>query len=71
MKEQRTFASLDWNTKGKVTRRERFLAEMNEVTPWLRLVALIEPYYPKGGANAGIMTNLSSQFIQTQRYAAS
>ena len=49
MNDQRTFASMAWNQKGKVTRRERFLAEMNAVTPWARLVARIEPHYPKAG----------------------
>ena len=34
---QTTFASLAWDTKGKVTRRERFLAEMDAVIPWARL----------------------------------
>jgi len=38
-----------WNGKGKVTRRERFLAEMDAVIPWTRLLALIEPHYPKAG----------------------
>jgi IS5 family transposase len=47
---QTTFASLAWNAKGRTTRRERFLAEMNAVVPWARLTALIEPDYPKGGA---------------------
>jgi transposase, IS5 family len=47
--EQRTFASLAWSGKGKVTRRERFLAEMDAVIPWSRLVGLIEPHYPKAG----------------------
>src|SRR5882672_630805 len=46
---QSTFASLAWNGKGKVTRRERFLAEMDAVIPWPRLLALIEPHYPKAG----------------------
>lgn len=49
MSEQRTFASLAWSGKGKVTRRERFLAEMDAVIPWARLVGLIEPHYPKAG----------------------
>jgi IS5 family transposase len=48
MGDQRTFAGLAWTTKGKVTRRERFLMEMNAVIPWAELVASIEPYYPKG-----------------------
>jgi IS5 family transposase len=46
---QTTFASLAWQGKGKVTRRERFLAEMNAVIPWPRLLPLIEPHYPKAG----------------------
>src|ERR1700683_1705474 len=49
MGNQRTFASIAWNGKGKVTRRERFLAEMDAVIPWPRLVRLIEPHYPKAG----------------------
>jgi IS5 family transposase len=46
---QTTFASAAWDKKGKVTRRERFLAEMDAVIPWARLLALIEPHYPKAG----------------------
>lgn len=46
---QMTFASAAWSAKGKTTRRERFLAEMNAVIPWSRLTALIEPHYPKAG----------------------
>jgi len=45
---QTTFASLAWQAKGRTTRRERFLAEMDAVVPWARLTALIEPHYPKG-----------------------
>ena len=47
---QTTFASMAWAAKGKVTRRETFLAEMDQVTPWARLLALIEPHYPKAGS---------------------
>lgn len=46
---QTTFASAAWDRKGKVTRRERFLAEMDAVIPWARLLGLIEPHYPKAG----------------------
>lgn len=46
---QTTFASLAWSSKGKVTKRERFLAEMDAVVPWARLLALIEPHYPTDG----------------------
>ncbi len=49
MSNQRTFASVAWSQKGKVTRRERFLGEMDAVIPWQHLIALIEPHYPKAG----------------------
>jgi hypothetical protein len=46
---QITFASAAWDKKGKVTRRERFLGEMDQVVPWGKILALIEPHYPKAG----------------------
>lgn len=46
---QATFESLAWEHKGKVTRRERLLAEMDAVMPWKALITLIEPHYPKAG----------------------
>lgn len=49
MSEQRTLASVAYDTKGKVTRRERFLREMDAVIPWARLIALIAPHYAKPG----------------------
>ncbi len=49
MGNQGTFASIAWERKGKVTRRERFLTEMDAMIPWSRLVRLIEPHYPKAG----------------------
>lgn len=45
MGQQQTFASEAWRRKGKRTRRERFLAEMDQVIPWRRLLGLIEPHY--------------------------
>jgi transposase, IS5 family len=52
---QTTFASIAWNAKGKVTRRERFLSEMDRVVPWARLCALVEPHYPKGARGRPLM----------------
>jgi IS5 family transposase len=49
MSEQRTLASVAYDTKGKVTRRERFLREMDAVIPWATLRALVEPHYTKPG----------------------
>ena len=67
MSKQRTFAGLAWKDKGKVTRRERFLAEMDAVIPWAQLVALIEPHYPKAGRGRqplGIEKMLRIYFLQ-------
>lgn len=49
MSKQQTFAGLAWQNKGKKTRRERFLAEMDAIIPWRQLMELIEPHYPKAG----------------------
>ncbi|WP_265532370.1 IS5 family transposase [Pseudomonas saponiphila] len=46
---QMSFSDFEYAGKRKQTRRERFLAEMNQVVPWNGLLALIEPYYPKAG----------------------
>lgn len=67
MAEQRTFAEIAWSTKGKITRRERFLAEMDAVIPWRRLLALIEPHYPKAGKGRqplGLEKMLRIHFLQ-------
>jgi len=67
MGSQRTFASMAWQAKGKVTRRERFLAEMDAVIPWSRLLALIEPHYPKAGQGRqplGLEKMLRIYFLQ-------
>lgn len=49
MRKQQTFAGLAWKNKGRQTRRERFLAEMDQIIPWKQLVRRIEPHYPKAG----------------------
>ena len=46
---QLTFGDLEYSGKRKRTRREIFLAEMEQVVPWESLLALIEPHYPKAG----------------------
>lgn len=47
--DQLTFGDADFAGKGKQTRKERFLAEMDQVVPWSVLVRLIEPVYPVTG----------------------
>ena len=46
---QLSFSDLEQSQKKKVTRRERFLAQIERLLPWSALVALIEPHYPKAG----------------------
>jgi len=45
---QSSFADLEYAAKKRRTRRDRFLGEIEVVTPWATLVAEIAPYYPKG-----------------------
>ena len=50
---QTTFSMTGYFDKGKKTKREQFLAEMDQVMPWVRLRALIEPHYPKASKAGG------------------
>ena len=44
---QKSFSDLEYANKKKLTRRDRFLAEIEKVTPWEKLQRAIEPFYPK------------------------
>ena len=44
---QKSFSDLEYAAKKKLTRRDRFLAEIDSVTPWGKLHKLVEPFYPK------------------------
>src|SRR4249920_22499 len=46
---QLTFGDAEYAGKGKTTRREVFLSEMDQVVPWKSLLGLIEPFYPEAG----------------------
>jgi IS5 family transposase len=48
MQWQGSFAQADYASKKKLTRRDKFLAEMELVVPWARLVERLRPLYPKG-----------------------
>jgi len=66
-----SFAQSEYAGKKKVTRRERFLGEMEQVVPWARLCAVIEPHYPSGKRGRppmGIERMLRIYFLQ-QWYA--
>jgi hypothetical protein len=44
---QKSFSDLEYAAKKKLTRRDRFLKEIDSVTPWNQLHKLVEPFYPK------------------------
>ena len=44
---QASFSDLEYAAKKKETRRDRFLGEIDAITPWSALVAAIAPFYPK------------------------
>ncbi len=48
MRRQGTFSQAEYAAKKKQTRRDKFLAEMEQVVPWARLVDRLRPLYPKG-----------------------
>lgn len=50
---QESLSMTGYFDKGKRTRREQFLSEMEQVMPWSRLCGLIEPHYPKGSPAGG------------------
>ena len=45
---QSSFSEHEYACKKKLTRRDRFLAEIDAITPWSVLVDVIEPFYAKG-----------------------
>lgn len=54
MPRQLTVAPAESNAKRKLTRRDRFLAEMEQVVPWALLLEALAPYYyPNAGRRAG------------------
>src|ERR1051325_4009138 len=48
MRVQGSFSQAEYAGKKKQTRRDKFLAEMEVVVPWGRLVERLRPLYPKG-----------------------
>jgi transposase, IS5 family len=65
---QRTLAMMTgFERYTKKTRRAAFLEEMEQVVPWRKLCALIEPHYPKAGNGrppVGIERMLRIYFLQ-------
>jgi transposase, IS5 family len=73
MQRQGSFSQVEYAGKKKQTRRDRFLADMDRVVPWARLVARLQPLYPKGERGRppiGLERMLRIYFLQ-QWYALS
>jgi IS5 family transposase len=47
------FSDYEQSTAKKRTKKEKFLAEMDQVVPWQPLLDLIEPIYPKVSSKGG------------------
>ena len=64
---QTSFSSAEFSNKKRLTRREKFLAEMEQVVPWAELEAVIAPAYPtgrRGRPPIGLSRMLRVYFIQ-------
>ena len=71
MTHQPSFSESEFAAKKKTTRREKFLARMETLLPWAKLLAVIEPFYPKGQRGrppVGLERMLRVYFLQ-QWYA--
>ena len=67
MKQISLFVSGFRGKPGKISKREKFLSEMDQVIPWARLVKVIEPFYPKasnGRPPMGLAKMLRIYFLQ-------
>ena len=67
---QISFADAEYAAKKRVTRRERFLAEMEQVVPWAALLAALAPHYfpdaagRRGRPPIGLERMLRMYFLQ-------
>jgi transposase, IS5 family len=67
MKQISLFVSGFRGKPGKITKREKFLGEMDQVIPWSRLVEVIKPHYPEAGNGrppTGLEKMLRIYFLQ-------
>ncbi len=42
---QITFSDMEYSGRKRVTQKEKFLQEMNDIIPWADWVSKIQPYY--------------------------
>ena len=59
--------TLNLDLNAKITRKQVFLDQMDQVVPWAALVELIAPYYPEGKTGRppfSLLTMLRVHFMQ-------
>ena len=54
---QTSFATAEYEGKKKIKKREIFLAKIEQVVHWSRLMEVIEPCYPKNGKRGRLGEN--------------
>src|SRR5689334_9964652 len=67
MQRQGSFSQAEYAGKKKQTRRDKFVADMEQVVPWPRLVDRLRPFYPKGERGRppiGVERMLRIHFLQ-------
>jgi len=67
MTHQPSFSQAEFADKKKITRREKFLGRMEAIIPWPSLLAVLEPFYPKGERGrppVGLERMLRMYFLQ-------
>lgn len=68
MEKQMNFTDYEYSCRKRKTRREEFLACMDEITPWDEIVEMIKPYYydnTRGRKARGIETMFRMYLLQT------
>ncbi len=48
MGNQLTLSDIEYSNRKKITKREKFLNDMNEIIPWSAWAEYIKPFYPEG-----------------------
>jgi hypothetical protein len=64
MEQQLSIADIEYHHKRNHTRKEKFLARMEELVPWQRLEAVVEPHYPKAGSGRRPYLLMTMRHIQ-------
>ncbi len=70
--QQLSFADAEYAHKGKVTRREKFLDQLNGLLPWQSMMAVIAPHYALGrgrGRKAFPLESMKMRFMKLNHCA--